>query len=226
MPKLHSLTTLNLILLGPPGAGKGTQARAIAGTFGLRHLSTGDLLRKHIQDRTSLGAQAQVYYDKGEYVPDRLVVAIVKEELSLIHPRVGVVLDGFPRTVAQAESLERTLGEFGQQIDAAIELASDTEEIVQRAEGRRICPQGHTYHTVNNPPRTAGRCDVDHLPLKQRVDDRPATVRRRIKVYREQSQPLLGYYAEKHLLRSVDGTQTIEEVTESIRDVLSEVCVY
>ena len=216
----------NLILLGPPGAGKGTQAHAIAGSLGLRHISTGDLLRQHIQGETSLGRQAQVFYDQGEYVPDRLVVAMVKEELARLRPDNGVVLDGFPRTVAQAEALEQTLAEFGQRIDAVIELASDTEEIVRRAEGRRVCPVGHTYHTQKNPPRIAGRCNVDDLPLQQRVDDRPETVRKRIEVYHEQTRPLLTFYAAKQLLRSVDGTRSIEEVTVSIQNVLSEVGVH
>lgn len=226
MPEFTSPQALNLILLGPPGAGKGTQARAIAGSLGLRHISTGDLLRQHIQEGTPLGVQAKVSYDRGEYVPDRLVVAMVKAELSPLHSGVGVVLDGFPRTVAQAEALEKTLSELSQRIDAVIELVSDAEEIVKRAEGRRICPEGHTYHTVTNPPHEPDRCDVDGLPLKQRVDDRPDTVRRRIKVYQEQTQPLLTYYDDKQLLRTVDGSRSIGEVTESIQGVLCEVGVH
>ncbi len=216
---------LNLILLGPPGAGKGTQARALASNLGLRHLSTGDLLRRHIQRETQLGVQAKVYYDKGEYVPDRLVVAMVKEEITSFHPEDGMVLDGFPRTVAQAEALERMLTEIGKRIDAVIGIDSDTEEIVRRAEGRRVCPEGHTYHMVKNPPHIGGRCDVDGLPLQQRVDDQPDTVRRRITVYHEQTKPLLTYYAAKGLIQSVDGTQSIEQVTESIQNVLSNVGV-
>lgn len=226
MTEIASSHTLNLILLGPPGAGKGTQALAIAGTFGLRHLSTGDLIRHNIKMQTPLGLRARVFYNKGEYVPDQLVVAIVKEELALHQGAQGVVLDGFPRTVAQAEALELTLGELGQQVDAAIELESDVEAIVQRAEGRRVCANGHTYHIENKPPRIAGRCNVDGLPLQQRVDDRPETVRRRINVYQEQTEPLLSYYADRGLLRTVDGTQRIPEVTESIRDVLGQVCVH
>ena len=175
---------LNLILLGPPGAGKGTQARALAAHLGLHHLATGELFRQHIRRQTPLGVQARDYYDRGAYVPDSLVVAMVREELAALDVESGLVLDGFPRTVAQAEALEQVLQERRQRIDAVIELASETEEIVRRAQGRRVCPQGHTYHTLNNPPRANGRCDIDDLPLQQRVDDRPETVRTRIETYR------------------------------------------
>ncbi len=214
---------INLILLGPPGAGKGTQARALAESLGLRHLSTGELFRQHMQKQTPLGVQARVYYDKGEYVPDHLVIAIVKEELSRFHFEKGIVLDGFPRTVAQAEALDETLAELGQQIKAAIMIDSDTEEIVERAQGRRICPEGHTYHTVKNPPSVDGRCDVDGLPLRQRRDDRPETVRKRIETYHNRTKPLLTFYAERHLLKSVDGTGPIAGVTENIESVLREI---
>lgn len=237
MPKLTSSETpttsktqsapatqeLSLILLGPPGAGKGTQARALAESLGLRHLSTGELFRQHMQKETPLGVQARVYYDKGEYVPDRLVIAMVREELTLFHSGKGIVLDGFPRTVAQAEALDEILAELGQQITAAIVLVSDTEEIVTRAQGRRVCPEGHTYHTVKNPPSADGRCDIDGLPLRQRIDDRPETVRKRIDTYHNRTKPLLVFYAEKHLLKSVDGTGSIAEVTENIESVLSEI---
>lgn len=214
---------LSLILLGPPGAGKGTQARALAESLGLRHLSTGELFRQHMQKETPLGVQARIYYDKGEYVPDRLVIAMVREELTLFHSGKGIVLDGFPRTVAQAEALDEILAELGQQITAAIVLVSDTEEIVTRAQGRRVCPEGHTYHTVKNPPSADGRCDIDGLPLRQRIDDRPETVRKRIDTYHNRTKPLLVFYAEKHLLKSVDGTGSIVEVTENIESVLSEI---
>jgi len=214
---------LNLILLGPPGAGKGTQARALAESLGLRHLSTGELFRQHMQKESPLGVRARVYYDKGEYVPDHLVIAMVREELTLFHSGKGIVLDGFPRTVAQAEALDEILAELGQQITAAIVLVSDTEEIVTRAQGRRICPEGHTYHTVKNPPSVYGRCDLDGLPLRQRVDDRPETVRKRIETYHNRTKPLLAFYAERHLLKSVDGTESIAGVTENIESVLSEI---
>ena len=223
MAKVTSTKTLNVILLGPPGAGKGTQAVGIAGGFGLRHLSTGNLIRQNIQNRTPLGMQAKTFYDKGEYVPDVLVVAIVKQEISRHGIERGVVLDGFPRTVAQAEALDQTLAELSQQVDAVIEIGSNTEEIVQRAEGRRVCPRGHTYHVRTNPPRVAGQCNLDGLPLEQRVDDRPETIRKRITVYREQTQPLLSYYTERRLLRSVDGSQSIDDVAGSIRSILSAV---
>ena len=214
---------LNLILLGPPGAGKGTQALAIAGRLGLRHISTGDLFRQHMQKRTPLGLRAKVQYDRGEYVPDHLVIAMVREELFLNNTETGTVLDGFPRTVTQAEALAEILAELGQQIGAAIALVSGTEEIVERAQGRRICPEGHTYHTVKRPPAVADRCDVDGLPLQQRVDDRPDTVRKRIATYNDRTKPLLEFYAGKDLLRSIDGSGSIEQVTGRIETVLSEV---
>ena len=235
MPKLTSSETptapqtatgsqaLNLILLGPPGAGKGTQALAIAGRLGLRHISTGDLFRQHMQKQTPLGLQAKVHYDRGEYVPDHLVIAMVREELSLNNAKRGTVLDGFPRTVAQAGALAEILAELGQQIGAAIVLVSGTEEIVERAQGRRVCPEGHTYHTVKKPPAVADRCDVDGLPLQQRVDDRPDTVRKRIATYNDRTKPLLEFYAGKDLLRSIDGSGSIEKVTGRIETVLSEV---
>ena len=229
MPKLTSSKTptssqtQNLILLGPPGAGKGTQALALAENLGLRHISTGELFRQHMQKETALGLQAKVYYDKGEYVPDRLVIAMVREELTNFDSRKGMVLDGFPRTVAQAEALDATLAEICQQIDVAIVLDSDTDQIVERAQGRRICPEGHTYHTVKNAPRVACRCDVDGLPLRQRVDDRPETVRKRIDTYHDRTKPLLAFYAGRHLLRGVDGSGSIGEVTANIESVLSEV---
>ncbi len=221
MAKLTFTKTLNVILLGPPGAGKGTQALAIAASFGLRHLSTGNLIRHNIQAQTPLGRQAKEFYTRGEYAPDHLVVAMVKEELCARELEKGVVLDGFPRTVAQAEALDQTLADFCQQVDAVIEIRSDTEEIVQRTEGRRVCPRGHSYHLSKNPPRVAGQCNLDGLPLQQRVDDQPETIRKRISVYREQTQPLLNYYGKKHLLRKVDGSQSIEDVTGSIQGILS-----
>ena len=216
---------LNLILLGPPGAGKGTQARALAAHLGLHHLATGELFRQHIRRQTPLGAQARDYYDRGAYVPDSLVVAMVREELAALDVESGLVLDGFPRTVAQAEALEQVLQERRQRIDAVIELASETEEIVRRAQGRRVCPQGHTYHTLNNPPRANGRCDIDDLPLQQRVDDRPETVRTRIETYRKETQPLIAYYGERGLLRSVNGARPIEKVTERIQATLDSIGV-
>ena len=215
--------TCNLILLGPPGAGKGTQAHAIAGRLGLRHISSGELFRQNMQKQTPLGLQAKVHYDKGEYVPDHLVIAMVREELSLDNFAKGTVLDGFPRTVTQAEALEELLAELGQEIGAAIVLITKAEEIVERAQGRRVCPEGHTFHTVKNPPAVAGRCDVDGLPLQQRVDDRPETVRKRIATYNAQTKPLLEFYADRHLLRSIDGSGSIEDVTEKIECVLSEI---
>lgn len=218
-----SSQTSNLILLGPPGAGKGTQALALAKNLGLRHISTGELFRQHMQKETAFGVQARVYYDKGEYVPDHLVIAMVSEELANLNSAKGMVLDGFPRTVAQAEALDATLAEIGRQIDVAIVLDSDTDQIVERAQGRRICPEGHTYHTVKNPPSVADRCDVDGLPLRQRVDDRPDTVRRRIDTYHTQTKPLLAFYAERQLLRSVDGSGPIRDVTGKIESVIDDV---
>lgn len=235
MPKLTSSETptasqtstgaraLNLILLGPPGAGKGTQALAISEQFRLRHLSTGDLFRLNMQKKTPLGLQAKAHYDRGEYVPDHLVIAMVREELSLYSSEIGTVLDGFPRTVAQAEALEEILGDLGQQIGAAIVIVTDVEEIVERAQGRRVCPEGHTYHTVKNPPATAGRCDVDNLSLQQRIDDRPETVRKRIETYNDRTKPLLEFYAANRLLRSIDGSGSIAAVTARIENVLSKV---
>lgn len=222
-PPTNEPQTRNLILLGPPGAGKGTQALALAERLGLRHISSGELFRQNMQKQTPLGLQAKVHYDKGEYVPDHLVIAMVKEELSLDNFERGTVLDGFPRTVTQAEALEEMLAELGQEIGAAIVLVTKSEEIVERAQGRRVCPEGHTFHTEKNPPAIAGRCDVDGLPLKQRVDDRPETVLKRIDTYNVRTKPLLAFYADRDVMHSIDGSGAIEDVTEKIESVLSEI---
>jgi adenylate kinase len=209
-----------VILLGPPGVGKGTQGVLLAEGCGLRHLSTGDLLRKHRKDGTQLGRQAQGYMDRGELVPDALVLEMVRDVLASLTPAEGVVFDGFPRTDAQARSLDDVLAASGRRVDRVVVLGADDEVIVKRLGGRRSCPaDGSVYNVFTNPPRREGRCDRCGTALVHRPDDQPETVRKRLQVYREETAPLIRYYERSTatLLR-VNGEGSPENVQDEIRD--------
>jgi adenylate kinase len=209
-----------VILLGPPGVGKGTQGVMLAEGCGLRHLSTGDLLRKHRKDGTDLGRQAQGYMDRGELVPDALVLEMVRGVLTSLTPAEGVVFDGFPRTDAQARSLDDVLAASGRRVDRVVVLGADDEVIVKRLGGRRSCPvDGSVYNVFTNPPRQEGRCDRCGAALVHRPDDQPETIRKRLQVYREETAPLIRYYERSSaaLLR-VNGEGSPEEVQDEIRD--------
>ncbi len=215
---------MRVVLLGPPGAGKGTQARRLAERHGIPHIATGDLLREAVASGNDLGRQVRTYVERGELVPDEVVLALVKDRLRKPDAQAGVVLDGFPRTVAQARGLDRLLCNLGCRLDAVILLEVAEEALVRRLAGRWTCPVcGRVFHELYHPPRTPGVCDVDGTSLTQREDDRPETVRRRLAVYAEQTAPLVEYYRARGLLHVVDGSQEPQAVAEAIETVLRRV---
>lgn len=212
---------MNIILMGLPGAGKGTQASEIVKKFPIPHISTGDMFRKAIKDETNLGKEAKSYMDRGELVPDEVTVGIVKERISEDDAKKGFLLDGFPRTIDQAESLSQIMSELDREIDAVINIEVPEEELMNRLTGRRICEKcGTTYHLVFNPPKVDGICDIDGGKLYQREDDNPETVSNRLSVNVKQSKPILEYYNEKGVLKNIDGSKDIEEVTNDVIDIL------
>ncbi len=214
---------MNLILLGAPGAGKGTQAKLIVEKYGIPQISTGDMLREAVAKGTELGKKAKEYMDKGELVPDEIVIGIVKERLQQPDCEKGFILDGFPRTLKQAEELDKMLEELGKKIDAVINVSVPEEEVVKRIVNRRTCKNcGAVYHLIYNPPKEEGKCDKCGGELYQRDDDKEETVRARYKVYKEQTEPLIEYYSKKGLLYNVDGTKSIEEVFEEIQKILDK----
>ncbi|MDT4036822.1 adenylate kinase, partial [Staphylococcus hominis] len=197
---------MNIILMGLPGAGKGTQASEIVKKFPIPHISTGDMFRKAIKDETDLGKEAKSYMDRGELVPDEVTVGIVKERISEDDAKKGFLLDGFPRTIEQAEALNNIMSELDRNIDAVINIEVPEEELMNRLTGRRICEKcGTTYHLVFNPPKVDGVCDIDGGKLYQRKDDNPETVSNRLSVNVKQSKPILEYYDEKGVLKNIDG---------------------
>lgn len=212
---------MNIILMGLPGAGKGTQASEIVKKFPIPHISTGDMFRKAIKDETDLGKEAKSYMDRGELVPDEVTVGIVKERFSEDDAKKGFLLDGFPRTIDQAESLSQIMSELDREIDAVINIEVPEEELMNRLTGRRICEKcGTTYHLVFNPPKVDGICDIDGGKLYQREDDNPETVSNRLSVNVKQSKPILEYYNNKGVLKNIDGSKDIDEVTNDVIDIL------
>ena len=213
---------LNLILIGPPGAGKGTQAERLQEDFRLPFISTGDMLRANVKDGTELGRAAKAHMDAGGLVPDDLIVAMAAERLDEDDTQDGFILDGFPRTTAQAEALERQLDREGRRITAALLLEVPDAEIIRRIAGRRVCVKsGHNYHVDYDPPKNSDVCDQDGSRLIQRDDDRPEVVQRRLAVYHDQTAPLVDFYDERGLLRRVDGTRAPTEVHDHIRALIA-----
>jgi adenylate kinase len=209
---------LRVVFLGPPGSGKGTQAARLAAAAGVPHIATGDIFRRHVQEGTPLGVTARRYMDRGENVPDDLTIAMVRERLAEPDASAGFVLDGFPRTLPQAEALDALLAELGQALGHAVYLRVDDEEVVGRLSGRRTCPScGAVYHLKSQPPRRPDRCDACGAELRQRDDDREEVVRRRLAVYRAQTLPLLPYYAAQGKLREIDGHRPVEAVAAAVR---------
>jgi adenylate kinase len=210
-----------IVLLGPPGAGKGTQAQIISEKLGLAHISSGDIFRENLKNQTELGKMAKGYMDRGELVPDDVTIAMIRDRLARPDCSAGALLDGFPRTVAQAEALEKMLADFNGGVGAVPYISVPAEVLIERLTGRWTCRAGgHIFHEKYNPPKEAGRCDIDGSDLYQREDDKAETVTRRIRVYLEQTQPLIEYYRQRGVLQEVDGTQPIEKVAEDLLEGL------
>ncbi|MBR5475060.1 MAG: adenylate kinase [Lachnospiraceae bacterium] len=214
---------MKIIMLGAPGAGKGTQAQRIAAKFDIPHISTGDIFRANIKQGTELGKKAKSYMDAGALVPDELVVDLVVDRISQDDCKNGYVFDGFPRTIPQAECLTKALSEKNDNLDFAIDVEVPDENIINRMAGRRSCPNcGATYHLVNFPPKQEGVCDKCGHELMLRVDDAPETVAKRLDVYHSQTQPLIDYYRAQGNLHEIDGTQSMDKVFADIVNILGE----
>lgn len=214
---------MNLILLGPPGSGKGTQAKRLMQRYEIPQISTGDILRDAVKEGTPLGREAKRYMEEGKLVPDEVVVGIVKDRLKGPDCQRGFILDGFPRTIAQAEALDRILEEMGRGIDHVIDIRVDKDELLRRLSGRRTCRScGAMYHVIFNPPRVDGVCDRCGGELYHREDDKEETIRERLRVYEGQTAPLIEYYEKKGLLRRIDGTGEIEEVEARILKAIGD----
>ena len=214
------MSELNLILLGPPGAGKGTQADKLKDDFGLPYIGTGELLRKHKDEETELGREAKGYMDNGDLVPDEIVIRMILEEVE-DKGDGGFLLDGFPRSVGQAEALDEALADNGRRLTAAVLIAVDDELVIKRLEGRRQCSNGHLYHVDFDPPKNPGYCDQDGRPLHQRDDDKEATIRKRLATYHAKTEPVIDYYQERGLLQRFDGSRSPDEVHNLIRATLA-----
>ncbi|MBI3999850.1 MAG: adenylate kinase [Candidatus Omnitrophica bacterium] len=211
------MTPLRIVLLGPPGAGKGTHAKILSERYELPHISTGDILRSQIKEGTPLGKKAKSFIDSGKLVPDELVVEMVREQLGSSDVNKGFILDGFPRTVEQAKALEKVLTEKKMPINLVLEFTTSEKVIVDRLSGRRACSScGVNYHIRNIPPKQEGICDICSKALVQRKDDEPETVRKRLKVYQDQTAPLVKFYKERKVLRAVSGDLEIEPLQEEL----------
>jgi adenylate kinase len=214
---IELVSELNLILMGPPGAGKGTQAEKLTEDFGLPYYATGNILRDAVARGTELGQQAKAYMDKGDLVPDEVIIGVILDALQTPEAADGFLLDGFPRTVPQADALHDALEKVGRGIGAVLLIDVPDDEVVKRLSGRRVSQSGRVYHVDFDPPQREGVCDVDGSPLIQREDDKPETIRKRLSVYHEQTEPLVSYYDDKGLLRRFDGTHSPTQVHDHIR---------
>jgi adenylate kinase len=215
------MSELNLILLGPPGAGKGTQAERLQEDFPVAYVATGDILRQAVKDGTDLGRKAKEYMDRGDLVPDDVIIGVILDRLDESDTGDGFLLDGFPRTDKQAEALDAALKKVDRRLTATLLIDVPEDDIVRRLSGRRVCPNGHTYHVEHNPPKKEGVCDVDGEPLSQREDDREETIRKRLEVYRKQTSPLVEYYDDHGILHRFDGTRSPTEVHDHLRATIA-----
>jgi adenylate kinase len=213
---------LNLILFGPPGAGKGTQAERLRKDFELPYIATGDMLRANVKEQTELGKQAKAYMDAGDLVPDELILAMAADRLNEDDAQDGFILDGFPRTLEQAQALDRQLSDMGRRVTAALLIDVPDEEVIRRLSGRRMCVKsGHSYHVEFDPPKHEGVCDQDGSRLVQRDDDKPEVIENRLRVYHEKTKPLVDYYDKLGLMRRIDGTREPADVHGHIRAVIA-----
>jgi adenylate kinase len=213
---------LNLVLLGPPGSGKGTQGERLNEDLRLPYYATGDILRGAVRDETELGKSAKEYMDRGDLVPDEVIVGVIAERIDSEEARDGFILDGFPRTTPQAEALDAKLEELGRGVTAVLLIDVSDDEVVRRLGGRRTCEaEGHVYHIEFNPPKVEGVCDVDGSPLLVRDDDKPEVIRKRLATYHEKTEPLVTYYDDRGVLRRVDGERDPDVVTEELRRTLA-----
>jgi adenylate kinase len=216
------MSELNLILLGPPGAGKGTQAERLVQDFDLPYYATGDILRAAVREGTDLGKEAKEYMDRGDLVPDDLICRVIMERIDSPEAADGFILDGFPRNVHQAEVLEDALKRRGRELTAALQIDVEDSDVIKRLSGRRVCSKnGHNYHVDFDPPKKAGVCDQDGSKLVQREDDKPETVQHRLDVYRDQTEPLVERYEKQGILRRFDGSRSQTEVHDHIRATLA-----
>ena len=214
---------MKLILLGPPGAGKGTQATVLLKEYGLLHISTGAMLRDAVKNGTQAGAEAQEHMNKGDLVPDAVVTKIVVDRISQEDAKNGFMLDGFPRTMPQGEELDKQLTELSMKLDIVLYFNTPEEVTITRLTGRRVCPQcGFNYHITNIPPKVEGICDECDVPLIQREDDKEETIKNRLKIYEQQTSPLLDFYKEKGLLREVRGDHDVNQLFEELKELFKE----
>ncbi len=216
-PAITVVSELNLILVGPPGAGKGTQAERLTEDFGLPYYATGNILRDAVSNGTELGKQAKEFMDAGGLVPDDVIIGVILEAIASDEAANGFLLDGFPRTVPQADALGEALQKAGRKISAVLLIDVPDDEVVRRLSGRRVSKSGRVYHVDFDPPKHPDRCDIDGSALIQRDDDKPETIRKRLAVYHDQTEPLVDYYESRDLLRRFDGTRTPTEVHDHVR---------
>jgi adenylate kinase len=215
---------LNLVLLGPPGSGKGTQGERLNADLRLPYYATGDILRGAVRDETELGKSAKEYMDRGDLVPDDVIVGVIADRIDSEEAREGFILDGFPRTTPQAEALDAKLAELGRGVTAVLLIEVSDDEVVRRLGGRRTCEaEGHVYHVEFNPPKVEGVCDIDGSPLITRDDDKPEVIRKRLSTYHEKTEPLVKYYDGQSVLRRVDGAREPDQVTAELREILTAI---
>ena len=214
---------MDIILLGPPGSGKGTQAKMIAEKYKVKHISTGDILRENVRNGTPLGVEAKKFMDSGKLVPDSLLIDIIKDRLAKPDVKAGWMLDGYPRTIPQAEALDKILPALGQKIDEVLNVDVPDAELIKRVTGRRMCKCGTTYHVQFNPPKVAGKCDACGADLYQRADDTEATVKERLQAYHAQTQPLIDFYNKRGIVANINGTGDIKAIFGNIAKALDKI---